>query len=149
MMFSHEKLYSQQKINYLKNYFYCLRLHNIVMHEPFVSSVSCVRKSKVLKVNRIKTYWLSEHTFSCLVTWHETPLRASYPISGKNSVKFTHTYFSLIHLYTRTSDGLRVGLSSCVLIKKFTDVSFLTYTLARLKVSDRTSLTKSCRYWSL
>jgi hypothetical protein len=66
--------------------------------------------------------------------------------SGETSVKSTHACFAPTQSQIRTSAVLKVDLPSRGLVYKFTYTSFFTYTHVRLKMSQRTSLTKSCLY---
>jgi hypothetical protein len=65
---------------------------------------------------------------------------------GETLVKSTQVCFPHIQLYTRIFACLSVDLPSCGSFNKFTDASFFTNTSKHLKMSQRTSLTKSCIY---
>jgi len=114
------------------------------------------RKTKVSNANGIKACWLWEHAFSCLTTLLDATFRDACPIikssapnptSGKTLIKFTHACFPLTHAYTITYAGLSVDLLSSRSVSKFTCVFFFTNTPARLNISKRTSLTKSCIFF--
>jgi hypothetical protein len=86
----------------------------------------------------------------------EAALRAAHPTiksstpnptSGTgNSIQINTSMFPSNHPYTRTSVGRNIDLLSCGSVKKFTDSSFFTEIPALLKISKKTSLTKSCLY---
>ena len=119
------------------------------------SIASGARKLKLSKANGIKTWWLSEHAFSCLVTLLDATFRAACPTikgpapnptSGETLVKSTQSCFPPTHSYTITSADLSVDLLSSGSVRKFTGASFFTDIPVGLKISKSISLTKSCLY---
>jgi hypothetical protein len=101
-------------------------------------AASSIRKSKVSNINNIKTCWLWEHVFSCLVC-PTIKVSVINLTSGKIPIKSTHACFSPTHMYTFTFADLRVDFPSCGLIKKNSQMLFLTDILTRLKILKMTS----------
>jgi hypothetical protein len=86
----------------------------------------------------------------CMKQLPGLPVPVKVPVpnstSGETPVKSTHACFPPTHPYTITSAGLRVYCPSRGSVKKFTGAFFFTDIHARLKISKRTSRTKSCLY---
>jgi hypothetical protein len=97
-----------------------------------------------------KKCWLYEQIFSFLTIFIEAILRVVCP-TVKSSIpqveklqSSQHMHVSFLH--NHKTEQLKLDLPLCGLIKKFRDTSFFTYTHVRLKMSQRTSLTKLYLY---